>query len=407
MSDLAWPPRAAAGLRDRLLSPMTSLVVAGGIVVMTVVGIPLSIRIHELGGFLSSSALFLPFAVVGVLIVRRQPRNPVGWVMLMLNALYTLGGVAGSYAVLAFRFDHPDLPLARLAVALTQCWIALVLLMPLPILLYPDGRVPVGRWRWTVWAYGVVVVVLLTGTTVKDLAAFTANPVLVDSSGELQTFSSSGQQGDPVGGLLLLLYAVISLSWVVRQVIAYRTAVGDRREQLKWLVSGTAAGIVGFTVSIFVNNSTDPVLRLLTFSFVGVAAIPVSIGVGILRYRLYDIDRLVSRTLSYAMLTGLLLGVYFGLVAVTTRVLPLSSPVAVAGSTLAAAALFTPLRRRIQRIVDYRFNRAKYDAEATVASYVLGLREAVNVDRLQEDLVNVIQATVAPINISVWIKSVE
>jgi hypothetical protein len=138
--------------------------------------------------------------------------------------------------------------------------------------------------------------------------------------------------------------------------------------------------------------------------FVGVAALPVCIGVAILKYRLYEIDRLISRTLSYAVVTGLLIAVYVGMVALTTRALPLSSSVGVAASTLAAVALFTPLRRRVQRIVDRRFNRTRYDAEATVAAFTARLRDSVDLDTVRADLVDVVNRAVEAAHVSVWIR---
>ncbi len=136
---------------------------------------------------------------------------------------------------------------------------------------------------------------------------------------------------------------------------------------------------------------------------IGLAALPVGIGVGILKYRLYDIDRIISRTLAYAIVTGLLVGVYAGLVLLATRVLPLSSPVAVAASTLAAAALFSPLRRRVQRAVDRRFNRARYDADQTVAAFGARLKDAVDLDTVRDDLAGAVHQALEPAHVSVWI----
>jgi hypothetical protein len=135
----------------------------------------------------------------------------------------------------------------------------------------------------------------------------------------------------------------------------------------------------------------------------GVAALPASIGVGILKYRLYEIDHLISRTLAYAIVTGLLVGVYAGLVLLATRVLPFSTPVAVAGSTLAAAALFNPLRRRVQRVVDQRFNRARYDADQIVAAFTARLKDAVYLDSIRDDLASVVHQALEPAHVSVWI----
>ena len=156
----------------------------------------------------------------------------------------------------------------------------------------------------------------------------------------------------------------------------WRRAAGERRQQLKWLASGAAVTVVVVVVS-FTVSSTGAAGEVLG---IGLAALPVGIGVAILKYRLYEIDRIISRTLAYAIVTGLLVGVYAGLVLLATRVLPFSTPVAVAASTLAAAALFSPLRRRVQHVVDRRFNRARYDAERTVAAFTGRLSEAVDLD---------------------------
>src|SRR6202035_2118380 len=184
--------------------------------------------------------------------------------------------------------------------------------------------------------------------------------------------------------------------------LSFRRASGERRQQLKWLGAGGAVAIaVLFTTIIwssapgFVGNALLPIALM---------ALPLSIGVGILRYRLYEIDRLVSRTLSYAILTGLLVGAFIGLIALTTDTLALSGRVGVAASTLVAAALFNPLRVRIQRLVDRRFNRARYDAEATVAAFTARLRDAGEIDAIRADLLDVVNRAVQPTHASVWIR---
>jgi hypothetical protein len=138
---------------------------------------------------------------------------------------------------------------------------------------------------------------------------------------------------------------------------------------------------------------------------IGVASLPVSIGVAILKYRLYDIDRIISRTLAYALVTGLLVGMYAGLVLLATRVLSVDSPVAVAASTLAAAAVFNPLRRRVQRAVDRRFNRARYDADQTVTAFAARLKDAVDLDSVQADLAGIVQQALEPDHVSLWISA--
>jgi hypothetical protein len=184
-----------------------------------------------------------------------------------------------------------------------------------------------------------------------------------------------------------------ALPTVGRHVLGWRQATGERRQQLKWLAFGAAV-------------SAAWLLGMLFFSLpvVGIAAVPVSMGIAILRYRLYDIDRIISRTLSYAIVTGLLIGVYAGLVLLTTQVLRIHTPVAVAASTLAAAALFNPLRRRVQRLVDRRFNRARYDADQTVAAFATQLKDAVELDSVRDDLAAVVHKTLEPAHVSVWIQ---
>jgi hypothetical protein len=180
----------------------------------------------------------------------------------------------------------------------------------------------------------------------------------------------------------------------------------DRRQQLKWLLACGSFSVFGFLIAITLGSAQHGVVSVLgKVGFLGLIALPISIGIGILRYRLYDIDRLISRTLSYALLTGLLVGVFAGIVLLTTRVLPFSSPVGVAASTLAAAALFSPLRSRLQRLVDRRFNRARYDAEATVAAFGARLRDAVDVDTVLDELAATAARSLEPAHVTVWVRA--
>ncbi len=392
----------------RLASPRTATVVAVTTLLFWVAGVPLAIATSQhLSGdlaVLGVFALLVPFGVVGLLIGRRQPANPIGWIMLGVVAAITVSTTASSYSVLAFRMGHPGLPLARLAVALTQSWIALPLLLPLPVLLFPTGRVPSRRWRATLWIYLAVCAAIVIGFATKDVAAFTDKTVHVDGSGELVTLGRTGK-ANPALPVLLLVFAVIAMSWVVRQIVAYRHATGDLREQLKWLMSGGATAIIGFALAAILGTSSNSTVQVLSLvGFLGVVAVPVALGVGILKYRLYDIDRIISRTVAYATVTGLLIGVYVAMIALTTHVIPLSSSVGVAASTLAAVALFTPLRRRVQRRVDRRFNRANYDSAATVSAFKTRLRDAVQLETVRTDLLTVVNAAVEPSHAFLWIR---
>jgi hypothetical protein len=165
-------------------------------------------------------------------------------------------------------------------------------------------------------------------------------------------------------------------------------------------MAGSAASVVGLAGTFLLQSlgALDAVCLA-----VGIFSLPVCISFAILKYHLYDIDRLISRTLSYTLVTGILVGVYAGVVLLATRVLPLSSPVAVAGATLAAAALFSPLRRRVQRLVDHRFNRPRYDADQTLAAFAARLKDAVELDSIRDDLIGVIHQALEPAHVSVWL----
>ena len=203
--------------------------------------------------------------------------------------------------------------------------------------------------------------------------------------------------------VLFLTYAGIGLLWVTRQLLRYRRSTGDDREQLKWLISGGTIGIVGFVEALVLSNAHARLWQDVSGAgYLGVAGLPLGIGIGILKYRLYEIDRLISRTISYTLVTGLLAGLFVGLVLLTTRALPLSSPVGVAASTLAAAALFNPLRRNIQRFVDRRFNRSRYDTEKAIADFTARLRDAVDVDTVRIELLDTVNRAIAPAHASVW-----
>ena len=179
------------------------------------------------------------------------------------------------------------------------------------------------------------------------------------------------------------------------------------RQQYKWFTAGaaiTCLGLVTMTVAESGDNSSALTGVVAVTATYAVVAFPLGLGLGILRYRLYEIDRLVSRTVAYTLVTGLLVGVYAGLVLLATQVLGFASTWAVAASTLAAAALFTPVRRRVQRAVDRRFNRARYNADAAVAAFAARLGGAVALDEVRADLVTTVVAALEPAHASVWVR---
>src|SRR6185312_624877 len=213
---------------------------------------------------------------------------------------------------------------------------------------------------------------------------------------------------DPAAGwfnlVQLVFYPVLAACWLAslaRQVLSYRRSSGERRQQLKWLMAGSALTFAG--VALAIGAGQTPLGAV--FAVVGFLAIPLCVGVAILRYRLFDIDRIISRTLAYAIVTGLLVGVYAGLVLLATQVFTIRSPMVVAVATLAAAALFNPVRHRVQHVVDRRFNRARYDADTAITAFAARLQDAVDLDSVSDDLARVVTRSLEPAHLSVWIKS--
>ena len=344
----------------------------------------------------------LVFAGVGVLVARHQPRNPVGWLLILFTFFFLLGIDAQNYAVFCYLPGHQRLPLASAAVVLKQIATAGFLLLPAVILLFPDGRLASPRWRWVLGIYALVSAVVTIDAFAPAVAAVAAHDVRIDSSADItDTSRLHGWLVHPPVGLITAVWVLLAgiwLSFLAHQFMSWRGSGGEQRQQLKWLACGAAVALgIGIGASAAVTGIPGTIFSAALF------ALPVSMGVGILRYRLYDIDRIISRTLAYAIITGLLIGVYTGLVLLATDVLDVHSSVAVAVSTLAAAALFNPLRQRVQRAVARRFNRARYDADQTVAAFAARLKDAIDLDSVRDDLAGVVQQTLEPAHLSVWI----
>jgi hypothetical protein len=230
------------------------------------------------------------------------------------------------------------------------------------ILLFPDGRLPSRRWRWAVWIYLAITTAVVLGTIVAVLILVAGHHVDLQAGGNLACLGRFGTSWViPSTAVFFIIVGAFWLAAVARQALSWRGSAGERRQQLKWLASGAAVcGVFG----IWAITTDSAIWEVLILGF---AALPLGIGMGILKYRLYDIDRIISRTLAYAIVTGLLVGVYAGLVLLATQVLRVHGTVAVAAATLAAVALFSPARRRVQRAVDRRFNQAARHAEGSVS----------------------------------------
>jgi len=374
-------------------------VVGGLLLALAAATLVLDGLIHRLSlrGAAVGVLIVLTFAGVGLLIVRRQRASPIGWLMILFTALSLLGAPTSYYAMLYYRLGHHALPLAPLALLLSSVQVPSFAVFPVVILLFPDGRLTSLRWRRALGAYAVMVGFVLALLVAGAAAAIAGHDVRLSPTGSLASSSRLAEWFEnPPGWLIIPIIAaivIIGVSFLGHQMVSWRGAEGDRRQQLKWLASGAAVAVASLIVAAVLG--TAPLL-------VGLVALPVGIGVGILRYRLYDIDRIISRTLAYALVTGLLVGVYTALV-LSIQAFGLRTPVAVAAATLAAAALFNPLRRRVQRGVDRRFNRARYDADHTVAAFAARIKDAVEVASVRDDLAVVVHQTLEPTHVSVWI----
>jgi hypothetical protein len=383
-------------------TPATAWALAGLTLLLAAALIPLSLATHQnplaTGG--ANIVIALAFAGVGLVVAWHRPRNPIGWLMLAVAVVPLLFYTdSGLYNVFDYRLGH-RLPLAPVVLVLYHASQPVLGLIPLTILLFPDGRLPSPRWRWAVGGYLTLALADMIVQAQMSVYALTHHRTQVTTNGQL--LLSNGPYSvffAPVG---LTFFAFWGLA-AGYQIVSWRRAAGERRHQLSWLMAGGAAAFISFTAAILLHIHHGGWQVFADFVICGVTALPVGMGVAILKYRLYEIDRIISRTLAYAIVTGLLLGVYAGLVLLATRVLSFHSSAAVAVATLVAAALFNPLRRRVQVKVDRRFNRARYDAEQIVAAFATRLKDTVDLDSVRDDLAGVVHQALEPGHVSMWI----
>jgi hypothetical protein len=370
--------------------------VLGAVVVLVGLSVPIGIAARK--PFDGLVLLVVLTAAPGWLITRRQPGNRIGLLLVGYAAMLVFYEDAANYAVLDYHLRHGTLPLGFPAVLIaSELWSTWFLIPPLIILLFPDGTLP-PRWRMVAAAYLAVCALIIAISLGGGARQMSGTRIVVQGNGQLAGGSSPA---GALGFVLLIAFLAVPVFWVLfvaRQVLSWRRASGERRAQLKWLMAGSAASVIGLAGGFAFQSGVLNTVCLV----VGIFSLPVCIVLAILKYRLYDIDRLISRTLSYTLVTGLLVGVYAGLVLLTTQVFRVHTPVAVAASTLAAAALFSPLRRRVQRAVDRRFNRARYDADQTVAVFAARLKDAVDLDAVRDDLASVVRQALEPAHVSLW-----
>ena len=339
----------------------------------------------------SSQVVNVAVPVAGFVLAARRPENRIGWLFLVAGLGLGLSGFANPYALHALVVDPESLPAGRAFAWLSNwIWVIPVGLLAFLFLIFPTGRLRSRTWRPAAWFVGGAFALATVGMLIAATRLW-AHPF---------TSTSLGSPG-PTALLYLLAAALFSaavLVSVVALIVRFVKSSGEERLQLKWCAWAALVLAVVFVASTWASSAVVSVLDSL--AFLGLWA---AIAVAVLKYRLYDIDRIISRTLAYAVVTGLLVGVYAGLVLLATRVLSVHTPVAVAAATLAAVALFSPLRRRVQRVVDRRFNRARYDADQTVAAFAGRLQDATDLGAVRDDLTRVVHQALEPAHVSVWI----
>jgi hypothetical protein len=350
--------------------------------------------------------LGVTFPIVGWLVATRRPENAIGWVFLGVGLSQALVTFGGRYAMVGLDLAPGSLPAADI-VAWISVWSwapGFTLLLTATVLLFPDGRPPSRRWWPVLWAAGlamtmIVVPMAIATWGIRGPALLGSGPSPEDLAGPAATLLPLVN----VGLVLLLLCAAVS---IVGLIVRFRRSAGVARAQLKWFVG---AGIVEISLLVATSLVELPIPALNMLLAILVAPlVPIAAGIAILRYHLYDIDRIVSRTLSYTILTGLLAALFAGLVLGLQDVLASitgAGTLAVAASTLAVAALFQPLRRRVQRTVDRRFDRARYDGERVATALSSRLRDETDLALVRGEIEEAVRQALAPSSTVVWMRS--
>jgi hypothetical protein len=339
-------------------------------------------------------------ATVGAVLASRRPRHPVGWLLLVLGLSLAAGGVVPAYVAYGLLARPGALPAAG---GMARCWPVTVVVaqtaLSFVLLLTPTGSLPSPRWRWWARVTAAAAAILVVGLGVAS-GPLDPRSQLVGGPFELRG----------LGGVLLvvnqLALAVTNLVVLVGAgslVVRFRRARGVERQQLRWVALAATLVVVGAVVAL--SGVAVGATAVVTWALsTCLATLPMAIGAAILRYRLYDLDRIISRTLAYALLT-LLLGLgYAAVVLGLGLLLPDDSSLAVAAATLAVAALFQPARRRIQQAVDRRFNRRRYDAAQTIAAFSTRVHQQIDLDTLTGELLAVVDQTMQPTQVSLWLR---
>jgi hypothetical protein len=337
-------------------------------------------------------------ATVGAVLASRRPRHPVGWLLLGVGLALNVSLLAQAYVKYGLLARPGSLPGVRYLVGFAYSTSLVYLSCAgFVLLLTPTGSLPSPRWRWWARVAAVAPVVVVLGSVVQPdpLAPdYRGNPLAVPALARVLAVPA-------VAGVVIVLVALLVGAGSL--VVRFRRARGVERQQLRWLAyaAALAAGLLLVALVAGFLAKDEVVTASLAL---GVALLPLATGAAILRYRLYDIDRIISRTLTYGLLTVLLGGGYAAVVLGFGQLLGRDSSLVVAGATLALAAVFQPARRRIQQAVDRRFNRRKYSAARTIEAYSVRLRDQLDLDTLSAELVAVVEQTMEPNRVSLWLR---
>jgi uncharacterized membrane protein YhdT len=350
------------------------------------------------------NAVFYP--TVGAIVASRRPENPVGWLLCLYGLVISIGYFCAEYAIYALLAEPNSLPAAEVLVWIVSWMLSIIVGLPaLLYLLFPTGRLPSRRWRWVAW---LIAALVLAGVITSAFSSGALMGVLGPIRNPLGIEGFTG-----VYKALLYFISPVALSAVVLSVfMRLRRAAGVERQQIKWFAYAAAASVMATSLAYLVPGVIDTPLWFERMGFAlniaFIPAIPIAIGIAILRYRLYDIDRIINRTLVYGALSATLVALYFGGIVMLQRVFVLligqQSTLAVVASTLLIAALFTPLRRLIQGFIDRRFYRSKYDARKTLEAFSAQLRNETDLEALSDDLVGVVRETMQPAHVSLWLR---
>jgi hypothetical protein len=364
--------------------------------------------------WLEPAAIAVGYSVIGAIIASRLPSHPIGWICCAIGFMGAVEHISGEYAAYAL-LANPETLLGGKAMLWISLWAWIVMfgLIVFLLLLFPTGRLPSHRWRTFAWLSAALTLVAVI------LVAISPDAVLdtlgSSDDGRLSLTNPLGVEGlpnlyRPVQASVLALGLVAAASVVMGR----RGARGIERQQIKWLLYAGAIWFVGNVLRTLVFSPMEGVWWgvWVGYLLVGVGGLggPIAIGIAILRYRLYEIDTLINRTLVYGALTAALVAVYFGGVATTQAIFRAFTgqeqqpQLAIVVSTLLIAALFNPLRRRIQGFIDRRFYRRKYDAAKTLEAFSAKLRDETDLDALSDDLVGVVRETMQPAHVSFWLR---